>query len=127
MAEPPEAAEPGTARGARVFVTGFMVARSAGDERVARTYLSALAREQFENGEGGLTLTPPADAGFEGWDLVALAAADANSFEARVRIRPSGGTPYTETLFVGPGPDLDGQQRPWVIRGARRADGAAPR
>lgn len=120
--EAPELAtapEPGTEKGARDFVSGFMAARMARDERLARASLSSTARDQFDKGEGGLALTRT----YAGWDFVSVEAADANSFEVRVRVRERGAggeTAYTETLFVGPGADLEGRQRPWVIRGAMR-------
>lgn len=113
------APEPGTEKGARDFVTAFMQARMAGDERLARASLSSSARDQFEKGEGGLALTGT----YAGWDFVSVNAADASSFEVTVKVRErgtAGETTHTETLFVGPGPDLQGSQRPWVIRGALR-------
>jgi hypothetical protein len=116
LATPPE---PGTEKGARDFVTGFMQARMARDERLARAALSPAAQEQFAKAEGGLALS----GAYAGWELAEINAADANSFEVKVRIRErreGGETLHTETLFVGPGPDLAGQQRPWVVRGARR-------
>ena len=120
--EAPELAtapEPGTEKGARDFVRGFMAARMARDERLARASLSPIARDQFAKGEGGLALA----ATYAGWDFVSVEAADASSFEVKVRVRERGAggeTTHTETLFVGPGADLDGRQRPWVIRGAMR-------
>jgi hypothetical protein len=111
--------EPGTEKGARDFVTGFMQSRMARDERLARTLLSPTASGQFDKGEGGLTLT----ATYAGWDFVSVNAADASSFEVKVRVREKGAggeTVHTETLFVGPGPDLQGAQRPWVVRGVMR-------
>lgn len=122
--EAPELAtapEPGTEKGARDFVTGFMQARMARDERLARASLSSTARDQFDKGEGGLALAGT----YAGWDFVSVEAADANSFEVKVRIRERGAggeTAHTETLFVGPGTDLEGRQRPWVIRGALQED-----
>jgi hypothetical protein len=113
------APEPGTEKGARDFVTGFMQSRMARDERLARAFLSPAASGQFDKGEGGLTLT----AAYAGWDFVSVNAADASSFEVTVKVREKeagGETAHTETLFVGPGPDLQGTQRPWVIRGVMR-------
>ncbi|HYO13940.1 MAG TPA: hypothetical protein VE685_12160 [Thermoanaerobaculia bacterium] len=113
------APEPGTEKGARDFVTGFLQARMARDERLARAFLSPTARDQYEKGEGGLALTRT----YAGWDFVSVNAADANSFEVTVRVRERGAggeTAHTETLFVGPGADLEGLARPWVIRGAIR-------
>lgn len=113
------APEPGTEKGARDFVTGFMQSRMARDERLARGFLSPTADGQFARGEGGLTLT----ATYAGWDFVSVNAADASSFEITVRVREKGAggeTVHTETLFVGPGPDLQGTQRPWVVRGVMK-------
>jgi hypothetical protein len=128
-AMPQPGAEPGaeknaTEKGARDFVTGFLQSRMARAADQARTRLSPTARDQYEKNEGGLALTGSSEAGFADWELVSIAAADASSYEVKVRLRepPNGlsaGISYVETLFVGPGPDLAGRQRPWVIRGAR--------
>lgn len=114
------APEPGTEKGARAFVTSFLQARMAGDDRLARTYLSAIARDQYEKGEEGLALLAPPGSRFSGWDFVSVQAIDANSYEVKVTVRGPGGAAHTETLFVGPGPDLDGAQKPWIVRGAMR-------
>ena len=124
----PEAAvapEPGNEKGARDFVTDFMRARMARNERLVRTWLSPTALDQYRKGEGGLGLMETAASRFTGWDLVSVEAADANSYEVKVAVReqPAGGKgerSFTETLFVGPGPDLRGRQRPWIVRGAMR-------
>jgi hypothetical protein len=120
VAEPELAAEPGTERGARELVISFMQARMAGDAQVASNHLSAIARDQYEKGEEGLALIAPAGSRFAGWDFVSVNAIDANSFEVKVTVRGPGGAAHTETLFVGPGPDLAGTQRPWIVRGAMR-------
>jgi hypothetical protein len=114
------AAEPGTERGARELVISFMQARMSGNGQVARNHLSAIARDQYEKGEGGLALIAPAGSRFAGWDFVSVNAIDASSFEVKVTVRGPGRAANTETLFVGPGPDLNGTQRPWVVRGAMR-------
>lgn len=129
--EAPELAsdpEPGTEKGARQFVTNFLRARIVRDERLARTHLSQNAAEQFERGEGGLALNAIPSQG--NWEFLSVEAADASSYEIKVRIREKAagqdaGATFTETFFVGPGPDLQGQQRPWVIRGAMRGDGSS--
>jgi hypothetical protein len=102
--------------GARAFVERFLEARQKGDEAGARAFLSAIARDQFDKGEGGLALL----GSFDGWELVSVNAADASSFEVTVRVREPAGGSFEETLFVGPGPDFDNVQRPWVVRGAMR-------
>lgn len=117
--------EPGTEKGAREFATAFLQARMARDERLARASLSPTALDQYGKGEGGLVLVDPA---VTTWDFVSVQAADANSFEVKVAIweRAPGQraeTSYMETLFVGPGPDAQGRQRPWVVRGATRSAG----
>lgn len=114
------APEPGTEKGARAFVTAFLQARMAGDDRLARAHLSAIARDQYEKGEDGLTLLAPPGSRFSGWDFVSVQAIDANSYEVKVTVRGPGGAAHTETLFVGPGPDLNGAQKPWIVRGAMR-------
>jgi hypothetical protein len=114
------APEPGTEKGARAFVTSFLQARMAGDDRLARAHLSAIARDQYEKGEGGLALTAPPGSRFASWDFVSVQSIDASSFEVKLTVRGPGGASHTETLFVGPGPDLDGAQKPWIIRGAMR-------
>ena len=123
--------EPGTEKGARDFVTGFLQSRMARNAPQAGTYLSANARDQYAKGEGGLALTGSSKAGFAGWELVSAAAADANSYEVKVRLSEPGndlspGISYVETLFIGPGPDFEGRQRPWVVRGARVEKPGAP-
>ena len=127
-AEAPEATagpEPGTEKGARDFVTAFLQARMARNERLVRTWLSPTALDQYRKGEGGLSLMETAASRFTSWELLSAEAADANSYEVKVVIRelPAGGKgerSFTETLFVGPGPDLRGRQQPWIIRGAMR-------
>lgn len=114
------APEPGTEKGARAFVTSFLQARMAGDGRLARTHLSAIARDQYEKGEDGLALLAPPGSRFSGWDFVSVQAIDASSYEVKVTVRGPGGAAHTETLFVGPGPDLNGAQKPWIVRGAMR-------
>lgn len=109
----PIPAEPGEA-GARAFVTAFMDLRMKGEEPRARDFLSPSALEQFERREGGLALTSMS---FTGWDLVSLQAADANSYEVRVRFHRED-EPTEELLFVGPGADASGTQRTWIVRGA---------
>ncbi len=111
---------PGEA-GVRVFVTEFMEARERGDEPRARDFLSPTALEQF--GPGGLSLTGGADGrDFTRWELLSLNAADANSWEVKVRLFYPGGTEgdvqLDETLFIGPGPDASDTQRVWIVRGA---------
>ena len=122
------APEPGTVKGARDFVIAFMKARMARDERLVRTWLSPTALEQYGEKGDRLGLMETAASRFTGWEIVSVEAADANSFEVKVEIReqPAGGkvkASFNETLFVGPGPDLKGQQRPWIIRGAMRSGG----
>lgn len=117
--------EPGTEKGAREFATAFLQARMARDERLARTSLSPTALDQYGKGEGGLALVDPE---VTTWDFVSVQAADANSYEVKVAIwertpDQSAETSFTETLFVGPGPDAQGRQRPWIIRGATRSPG----
>ncbi|HWM90272.1 MAG TPA: hypothetical protein VN493_05850 [Thermoanaerobaculia bacterium] len=105
--------DPGEA-GVRDFVTTFMDLRLTGDDERLRDYLSPTALEQF----GGQNL-PLTSMSFTGWDLVSLNAADANSWEARVRIRREDDQ-VEELLFVGPGADASGAQRPWIVRGAAK-------
>lgn len=106
-------AEPGEA-GVRDFVTTFMDLRLTGDDVRARDFLSPTALEQY--GKPELPLTSMS---FTGWDLLSLNAADANSWEARVRIRREDDQ-FEELLFVGPGADASGAQRTWIVRGAAR-------
>jgi len=107
--------DPGEA-GVRDFVTMFMDVRLTGDDVRARDFLAPTALEQYAAPKDILPLTSMS---FTGWDLVALNAADASSWEARVRIRREDDQ-AEELLFVGPGPDASGAQRPWVIRGVAR-------
>jgi hypothetical protein len=107
--------EPGEA-GARDFVSAFLELRVRGDEPRAKDFLSENALAQFEKREKGLALTSMS---YTGWELVALRAADASSYEATVRIRRED-EPVEEMLFIGPGPDTSGAQRTWIVRGAAR-------
>ena len=107
--------EPGEA-GVRDFVTTFMDMRLTGDDVRARDYLSPTALEQYAAPKDILPLTAMS---FTGWDLISLNAADANSWEARVRIRREDDQ-VEELLFVGPGQDASGAQRPWIIRGVAK-------
>jgi len=126
-AAPTPAGEAGEAgdQAARAFVSRFMDSRLSGDTGQAREYLSPTARRQYGDGEGGLALTATASPRFAGWEVTSFEAADASSFEVRVRIReerPGGapGSTFEEVLFVGPGPDWRGTPRPWIVRGAQR-------
>lgn len=103
--------EPGEA-GVRDFVTMFMDVRLTGDDVRARDYLSPNALDQY----GKPQSLPLTSMSFTGWDLLALNAADANSWEARVRIRREDDQ-VEELLFVGPGADASGAQRAWIVRG----------
>lgn len=114
--------------GARAFVDRFLAARLEGAESRAREFLSPGAREQYgesAGGEGTPTLTPRGGGGFADARVVSLNAADANSYEVIVELerRPPGEPVSTvrEVLFVGPGPDAAGEQRPWIVRGVARA------
>ena len=108
-------AEPGEA-GVRDFVTTFMDLLITGDDVRARDFLSPTALEQYAAPKDILPLTSMS---FVGWDLLALNAADASSWEARVRIRREDDQ-HEELLFVGPGADASGAQRAWIIRGVAR-------
>lgn len=105
--------EPGE-DGVHDFVTTYMDVRLTGDEVRARDFLSPNALEQY--GRQGIPLTSMS---FTGWDLVELNAADASSWEARVRIRREDDQ-VEELLFVGPGADASGAQRAWIVRGVTR-------
>ena len=107
--------EPGE-DGVREFVTTFMDVRLTGDDVRARDFLSPNALEQYAAPKDVLPLTSMS---FTGWELVALEAADANSWEARVRIRREDDQ-VEELLFVGPGADASGAQRTWIVRGVAR-------
>jgi hypothetical protein len=88
-------------------VAAFMDVRLAGDAEAARAFLGPDAAEQYGAGLTGDLLD---------WELVRLDAADANSFEVTVRIQRRD-TDLEETLFVGPGANVDGEQRDWIVRG----------
>lgn len=105
--------EPGE-EGARAFVAAFLEARE-GDAARARDFLAPTALEQT----AAASLT-----GASGWEIVSFAAADANSYEVRVRGRSGAGT-VEETLFVGPGNDASGASRVWIVRGIAR-EGSQP-
>jgi hypothetical protein len=102
--------EPGEA-GARAFVAAFMDLRIAGEEPRAEEYLASTARPQF-----GPSAIPMTSMSYTGWELVSFAAADANSYEVKVRFRTED-EPIEEVLFVGPS---EGKPQAWTIRGATR-------
>ena len=104
---------------ATAFVTDFLEARARGDAAAARLYLSPIAAGQFDAGAGGLDLAG-GGAGFADWAILAVEAADASSWEARVRIDPRSGAAWEELLFVGVGPGPDGASRDLTVRGAER-------
>jgi hypothetical protein len=107
-------AEPGE-DGVRDFVTTFMDVRLTGDDVRARDFLSPNALEQY----GKPQALPLTSMSLTGWELVSLAAADANSWEVRVRIRREDDQ-VDELLFVGPGADASGAERVWIVRGVAR-------
>jgi hypothetical protein len=120
----PQQTSPGE-EGARKFVQAFMRARLRGNVPRARAFLSGDALAQYNTGQGGLALSgPSSDTAFTDWEFGSVKAADADSFEINVRVTqdaPGGATgAFAETLFVGPGPDFQQEQRPWIIRGAQR-------
>jgi len=113
------------AAGVRAFVTDFMEARIGRDADRARSFLAPFAAEQYDDGEDGLTLIGTSNPHFESWEFVSIQAADANSYEVQVTVAEAytesdETSSFEEVLFVGPGTDVDGQQRPFVIRGAGR-------
>ena len=111
--------------GARKLVQAFMRARIRGNLPRARAFLSPEALSQYNSGQGGLALSGGAGQEFTEWELGRVDAADASSFEVEVQVSQgaAGGavTAFSETLFVGPGADFQGEQRPWIIRGAQRS------
>lgn len=112
--------------GARKFVQAFMRSRLRGNPPRARALMSPEALAQYNTAQGGLQLMPAEGQEFTEWELGAVDAADASAFEVEVQIQtsPDGGgaeSVFSETLFVGPGADFQGVQRPWIIRGAQRA------
>jgi hypothetical protein len=112
--------------GARKFVQAFMRSRLRGNPPRARALMSPEALAQYNTGQGGLQLMPASGQEFTEWEFGSVEAADASAFEVQVQIQASPGeggadSVFSETLFVGPGPDFQGVQRPWVIRGAQRA------
>jgi hypothetical protein len=106
---------PGEA-GMREFVGAFLQARVVGDATLARDFLSPEALDQFERHEKGVNLVAIS---YTGWEILSVKAADASSYEVRVRIRRED-EPIEEMLFVGPGADISGTQRAWIVRGAGR-------
>lgn len=117
---PPASVPAGADEAARQFVLGFLDARVAGDEAAARAYLSPTAASQYAGGEGGLRLVGTAAEPFTDGALLALEAADASSYEVRVRFGVGSEEGFEEYLFVGPGPGTEGEAREWTVRGAQR-------
>lgn len=102
---------------ARQFVLGFLDARQVGDRDEALRFLAPRAREQYA-AEEGLRLVGD----FESLALLDLKAADADSYEVRVRVDLAGGGSVEEYLFVGPGAgEGEEEMRPWIVRGAMPA------
>ncbi|MCC5951181.1 MAG: hypothetical protein JJU45_03705 [Acidimicrobiia bacterium] len=93
---------------ARAVVDAFMDARveSAGD---AEEFLTPISNEQFTD---DLALYDVAS-----YEIAAVEGADANSFEVTVDVVDENGDERTETLFVGPGETIAGDQEAYVIRG----------
>lgn len=50
------------------------------------------------------------------YDIGAVEGADANSFEITVSVTTVDGSARTETIGVGPGENVDGENRPFVVR-----------
>lgn len=105
-----------------------MRARLRGNLPRVRAFLSPEALAQYNAGQGGLVLSGAAGQEFTEWEFGQVDAADASAFEIQVQVSQGGAeggagaaSAFSETLFVGPGPDLQGQQRPWIIRGAARS------
>lgn len=117
VTSPAATSSPDGRAAARAFVAAFLDARVAGDADRASSFLSAEAKRRYDAREDGLKLVD----GYVGWDVESLEAADASSFEVQVRLR--GSDVAVESLFVGPGSDHTGAQRPLVIRGALRQAG----
>jgi hypothetical protein len=125
---PPAAAEPDrypgqTAPGepgVRAFVTGFLRARMRGNQPRARAFLSANALSQYAGGGEELLLNPPhATPRYGAWEIVSVKAAGNDAFTVQVRVHPAQGGDKGETdelLVVGPGNDVAGRQRPWIVR-----------
>ena len=112
---------PLTTLAAHEFVCAFMDERRRGDHPESR--LSAEAMVQYK--QQGVSLLE-ADDPDGSWFLVEVTSveqSDANSYQVVVRVdrchEPAtcGGS-FQETLFVGPGRDLNGEPQPAVIRGA---------
>lgn len=104
---------------ATAFVTDFLAARERGDAAAARLFLAPNAAEQFAASAGGLDLAG-GGAGFADAAVLAVEAADATSWEVRVRLEPVSGAAWEELLFVGVGPGPDGESRELTVRGAER-------
>jgi hypothetical protein len=116
---PPATVPADPAARATAFVTDFLAARERGDAAAARLFLSPNAAEQFAAGAGGLDLAG-GGAGFSDAAVLAVEAADATSWEVRVRLEPVSGAAWEELLFVGVGPGPDGEPRDLTVRGAER-------
>ncbi len=117
---PPEEglpSEPGE-QGVRDFLGAFLQIRVMGDATRARDFLSETSLDQYERHSKGLTLVAVS---YTGWEVLTLEPEPGTDgvWKAHARLR-SEDEPIEELLFVGPGPDLSGMERTWIVRRAGR-------
>jgi hypothetical protein len=101
------APDPATAADPEQAVGWFMDARVEGSG--AEAFLTEFAADVFPD---EIALYDVAS-----YEIGAVEAADANSFEVTVDVTDDEGDTRTETLFVGPGESADGEQLPYAVRG----------
>jgi hypothetical protein len=105
---------------ARELACDFLTARVNGEG--AEDFLGAGAMEQYQQGEGGLTLYPPNDQVHWGFWWVLGAEAVDGGFEVLVTLNNTGQPDAIyEELLIGPGPDYEGgPDSPALVLSARR-------
>lgn len=108
-------ADPGE-QGVRDFLGAFLQLRVMGDATRARDFLSKTSLDQYERHSKGLTLVAVS---YTGWEILSLELEADGIWKAHARLR-SEDEPIEELLFVGPGPDISGKERTWIVRRAGR-------
>ncbi len=107
--------EPGE-EGVRSFLAAFLQIRVIGDSMRAHDFLSEAALDQYERHAAGLTLVAVS---YTGWEVLSLEPEADGGWKAHARLR-SEDEPIEELLYVGPGPDMSGKERTWIVRRAGR-------
>jgi hypothetical protein len=119
----PTLVEGSAIRGATDFATKFMQFRVK-DISGAETFLSAEAKDAYDQHKGGLWLySPDPDQHYYGFIIGTVAEGSApQDFRIQVVIQEASPSTFTETLVVGPGTSSHGHDLPFVILSAARVN-----